>query len=299
MRTLISLLLLLAVLHIQAQELNAKVTVNHSKLNTTEQNVFDELQTKVQALLNERTWTNYKYKEPERIQCSFSITVNEYKQETNQFKCVLLMTANRPVYNSTYTTTLYSVRDGDFNFEFQATDQLEYSGPQNLSNNLVALLAYYAHVIVGYDLDSFSPLGGTTVLQTAEDIVTGAQELGYTGWKAFDDTKNRFALLNDYLDGSMEPYRQLVYKYHRDGLDHMADNPTEARKAITEAIDLLDQSRTAKNMSQLPQLFTEYKRDELVNIFTGQGTSSEKQPIVDILRRVDMSQSATWEKILK
>lgn len=299
MRTLISLLLLSAALHIQAQELNAKVTVNHSKLNTTEQNVFDELQNKVQALLNERTWTNYKYKEPERIQCSFSITVNEYKQETNQFKCVLLMTANRPVYNSTYTTTLYSVRDGDFNFEFQATDQLEYSGPQNLSNNLVALLAYYAHVIVGYDLDSFSPLGGTTVLQTAEDIVTAAQELGYTGWKAFDDTKNRFALLNDYLDGSMEPYRQLVYKYHRDGLDHMADNPAEARKAITEAIDLLDQSRTAKNMSQLPQLFTEYKRDELVNIFTGQGTSSEKQPIVDILRRVDMSQSATWEKILK
>lgn len=299
MRTLISLLLLSAALHIQAQELNAKVTVNHSKLNTTEQNVFDELQTRVQALLNERTWTNYKYKEPERIQCSFSITVNEYKQETNQFKCVLLMTANRPVYNSTYTTTLYSVRDGDFNFEFQATDQLEYSGPQNLSNNLVALLAYYAHVIVGYDLDSFSPLGGTTVLQTAEDIVTGAQELGYTGWKAFDDTKNRFALLNDYLDGSMEPYRQLVYKYHRDGLDHMADNPAEARKAITEAIDLLDQSRTAKNMSQLPQLFTEYKRDELVNIFTAQGTSSEKQPIVDILRRVDMSQSATWEKILK
>lgn len=299
MRTLISLLLLLTALHIQAQELNAKVTVNHSKLNTTEQNVFDELQNKVQALLNERTWTNYKYKEPERIQCSFSITVNEYKQETNQFKCVLLMTANRPVYNSTYTTTLYSVRDGDFNFEFQATDQLEYSGPQNLSNNLVALLAYYAHVIVGYDLDSFSPLGGTTVLQTAEDIVTAAQELGYTGWKAFDDTKNRFALLNDYLDGSMEPYRQLVYKYHRDGLDHMADNPAEARKAITEAIDLLDQSRTAKNMSQLPQLFTEYKRDELVNIFTGQGTSSEKQPIVDILRRVDMSQSATWEKILR
>lgn len=299
MRTLFLALCLLFTLLTRAQELNVKVAVNHTKVNSTEQNVFDELQNKIQALLNERTWTQYKYKEQERIQCSFSITVNEYKQETNAFKCALLMTCNRPVYNSMYTTTLYSVKDADFNFEFQTTDQFEYSGPNNLQSNLVAMLAYYAHVIIGYDLDSFAPLGGTAVLQAAEDIVTQAQDLGYTGWKAFDDTKNRFALLNDYLDGSMEPYRQLIYKYHREGLDHMADQPDEARKAITEALDLLDQSRQAKNMSQLPQLFTEYKRDELVNIYAGKGTSSEKQPIVDILKRVDMSQSATWEKILK
>lgn len=282
-----------------AQELNAKVSINHAKVNTTKTDIFDELQTKLQAFLNERNWTGYRFKEIERIPCSFNITINEYNDNENSFKCTLLMTCNRPVYNSSYTTTLYSVRDGDFNFEFQMTDQFEYSGPNNLSSNLVAMIAYYAHMIVGYDLDSMSPKGGTTVFQTAEDIVTYAQDLGYTGWKAFDDNKNRFALLNDYMDGAMEPYRDMIYKYHRQGLDQMADNQENARKAITEAINLLDETRTAKNMSNLPQLFSEYKRDELINIYKGKGTSGEKQPIVEILKKVDVSQSSKWDEMLR
>ena len=292
-------LLVLQAATLAAQELNAKVVVNHQQVNSTEQAIFDELQNKVQAFLNERNWTGLTFKELERIPCSFNITVNSYDQSDGSFKCSLLMSSTRPVYNSTYTTPLYSIKDGDFNFNFQQTDQLEYSGANNLSSNLVAMLAYYAHMIVGYDLDSMAPLGGTDVLHAAEDIVTYAQDLGYNGWKAFDDGKNRFALLNDYLDGAMEPYRQMVYKYHREGLDHMADNPEEARKAITESLTMLDEARTAKNMCHLPQLFSEYKRDEVVNIYTGHGTSQEKQQVVEILNRVDMSQSATWEKILK
>jgi len=144
-----------------------------------------------------------------------------------------------------------------------------------------------------------SPLGGTSYLQTAENIVNNAQNLGFPGWTSFNDSKNRFGLLNDYLDGSMEDYRMLIYKYHREGLDQMADNSETGRTAITESLNLLESSKNARTMSQLPILFTEYKRDELVNIYTGKGTTQEKEAVYDILFGINTSLSEYWDKIKK
>lgn len=301
MRRLITILtVLLATVAARAQELDAKVSINHAQVgNTTRTDVFDELQQKITSFLNEHAWTEQHYRESERIKCNLNLTVNTYSDTDNSFKCSLLLTVSRPVFNSTYTTTTFSTRDGNFNFSFQPTDQLEYAGFDRMDNHLVALLAYYAYVIIGYDMDSMAPLGGTKFFQTAEDIVTNAESMGYPGWKAFDDNKNRFALINDYLDGAMEPYRQLVYKYHRDGLDQMADNVETGRTAIAEALALLDEAHQAKPLSHLPQLFSEYKREEIINIFKGKGSSQEREAIYDILFAIDPSQNAKWEEIKK
>lgn len=289
-----------ATIGINAQELNVRVSVNHAQVgNTTRTDVFDDLQSKVTSFMNERRWTEMQFRESERINCSFAITVNTYKEEDNLLECSLLLTVSRPVYNSTYTTTTYSVKDADFNFQYQPTDQLEYAGPDRLDNNLVALLSYYAYMVIGYDMDSMAPLGGTEQFHIAEDIANAAENLGQTGWKAFGDSQNRFSLLNDYLDGTMECYRQLIYKYHREGLDHMAENAETGRNAVREALSLLDQARTAKNMSQLPQLFTEYKRDELVNIFSGKGTNDEREEVYRILFNANPAQNSEWEKLKK
>ena len=281
-----------------AQELEAKVSINHQQVgNTTRTDVFEALQEKITNFLNEKQWTGMHFRENEKIACSLGITVNTYSDTDNSFKCSLLLTASRPVFNSSYTTTTYSVNDKQFDFTFQPTDQLEYAGNDHLDNNLVALLAYYAYMIIGYDMDSMSPLGGTQYFHTAEDIVTNAESLGYPGWKAFDDSKNRFALLNDLMDGSMETYRRLIYKYHREGLDQMTEDTEAARQAISESISMLDEAHQAKSMSQLPQLFTEYKRDELINIYAGKGTSQERDDVYKILFNIDPSQSNNWDKI--
>lgn len=290
--------LLSTVQSLQAQELEAKVSINHQQVgNTTRTDVFEALQQKMESFLNEHNWTGMHFRENERIRCNFGVTVNTYSDTDNSFKCSLTVNVSRPVYNSTYTTTTYATKDPNFDFNFQTTDQFEYQGPDRLDNNLVAVLAYYAHMIIGYDLDSMAPLAGTQVFQTAEDICSTAENLGYNGWKAFGDNKNRFGLLNDLMDGSMESYRQLVYKYHREGLDQMADDTEKGRAAIAEALELLDASHQAKTMSQLPQLFTEYKRDELVNIFEGKGTSKERETVYNILSNIDPSQSSEWDKI--
>lgn len=292
------LLILICSQSITAQELNLKVTVNHTKVgNTTKTEVFDDLQTKVTSFMNEHRWTEMVFRESERINCNMAITVNTYKDDENLMTCSMILTVTRPVFNSSYTTTIYSVQDQDFNFEFQSTDQLEYAGSDRIDNNLIALLSYYAYMIIGYDMDCMSPQGGTSYFHIAEDIAAVGENLGQTGWKAFGDSNNRFGLLNDYLDGSMEVYRQMLYDYHRKGLDHMVENVEEGRAVIKESLELLNQSRDAKAMTKLPQLFSEYKKDELVNIFSGKGTNDEREAVYDILFNVNPALNNDWEKI--
>lgn len=287
-----------SLLRLRAQELNAKVVVNSAQISNTKNEVFTALQEKMQNFLNEHRWTDLTFQEQERIACNLNLTISKWDESTSAIEAVLLLTSSRPVYNSTYTTTLYSVKDPDFNFHFQTTDQLEWN-PENVDNNLTALLAYYAYLIIGYDMDSMAPLAGTPYLLRAEDIVTKAQSLGATGWSSFNDSKNRFALLNDYLDGSMEDYRRLIYQYHRQGLDQMAANPEQGRKAITEAIDLLENSRNARVTSHLPVLFTENKRDELVNLYRQQDQGEGRQRVYQVLSDINPSLNDQWEKLLE
>lgn len=279
-----------------AQELNARVIINRSQVSNTKGSVFDALEEKIKQFLNERAWTNLKFRENERIQCSFNINVTAWSESDNSFKATLIVASSRPVYNSSYTSTVWNSNDKDFNFNFQEFDQLEWR-PDQVDNNLTAMLAYWAYMIIGLDLDTFSPMGGTEVLRVAQQIVNDAENLGFSGWKAFDDNKNRYAIVNDYLDGAMEKFRQLQYKYYREGLDAMADNTEGGRAAIAEAIGLLNQAHEDKSLSQLPQLFTDFKKEELASIFHGQGSSKEREDLYDILFKLNPAQSTTWEKI--
>ena len=167
-----------------SQELNAKVVINTSQIGNTNTEACETFREKVQEFLNTKQWTAVKYNEVERIDCTFNITINKYSAQDGAFECTLLLNSSRPVWGSSYTSSLYNTRDQHFNFKFDPADQLEYN-PDNLDNQLMALLAYYAHVLIGMDMDTFAPLGGTPVLQTAEDIVSKAENLGYSGWSAF------------------------------------------------------------------------------------------------------------------
>ena len=167
-----------------------------------------------------------------------------------------------------------------------------------MDNQLTALMAYYAYLIIGLDLDSFAPMGGEDVLQQCMNLTNNAQNLNYPGWKAFDSSRNRFAIINDYLDGAMKPFRQLQYDYYRNGLDVMATNADRGRAAITTALEEdLKKAHADRPLSLLPQIWTDYKRDELANIYRGKGTQKEKQSVYDILFGINASQNTAWEKI--
>lgn len=281
---------------VKAQELEAKVNVNHQKINQSSTAVFDDLQQQLTEFINTRQWTNMQFRKNERIRCTFNIIVNKYNESDNSFECTLSVQSVRPVYNSAYTTTAFSIQDPSFNFRFQQYDKLEFR-PDVIDNELTALIAYYSYLIIGIDNDTMSPLGGTDALTVAQSIVNNAQSFPSKGWKAFDDSKNRYAIINDMLDSGMEPFRRMQYKYYREGLDIMAENADRGRAAITEAIGLLQKSHENKSLSSLPQVFTDIKADELVNIYKGKGTTAEKEKIVEILSNINASKNSSWRQM--
>lgn len=284
--------------HASAQELNAKVVINRSQISNTTEAVFEALQNSLTAFLNERQWTKMTYEDYERINCTFNITLKTYSETDNSFTGSIQVQSVRPVYNSNYSTTVFNIQDENFNFNFQQFDQLDFR-PEQVDNNLTAMLAYYAYLIIGMDMDTMAPLGGTDILQMAMDVANNAQNLGYAGWKAFEDSRNRFAIINDYLDGGLEPLRQMEYEYHRLGLDRMTENTDSARSAVTSAIVLLKQAHENKSQSLLPQIITDIKRDEIVSIYSSKGTREEKEQVYDIVFAINASQNPYWEKIKK
>ena len=297
--TCLTILALLAVLDVHAQELQVKVSVNHSQIQGTDNSVFENLQQTIEQIMNERAWTDLQFQKNERIQCNLNLTVNKYLRDENRFECTALIQANRPVFNAAYNTTLYNNRDANFNFVFQQFDQLNFA-EESIDNQLTALLAYYALLMIGLDLDSFAPMGGTDVLQRCLVLVNNAQNLGFTGWKSFEDNRNRFAVINDYMDEGMKPFRQLQYDYYRKGLDEMTNNAERGRTEISAALENdLKQAHENKPLSLLPQIWTDYKKDELANIYKGKGTQKEKQRIFDLLMGLNASQNNSWELITK
>lgn len=282
---------------ISAQELQAKITINHAQISGTEKGVFDNLQQTLLQFVNNRQWTHLQFQKNERIICNFNITVTKYDRDQNLFTCKALIQANRPVFNSAYTSTLYNNVDDNFTFRFAEYDQLEFN-EQQIDNQLTALFAYYAYLIIGIDLDSFAPKGGEDILQRCMNLTNNAQNLDYPGWKAFSDDRNRYAIISDYLDGALEPFRQLQYDYYRKGLDEMANNAERGRTEITAALETgLKKAKENRPLSLLPQIWTDFKKDELANIYRGKGTQKEKESIYELLFSINPSQNKYWDQV--
>lgn len=282
---------------ISAQELQAKITINHAQISGTEKGVFDNLQQTLQQFVNNRQWTHLQFQKNERIICNFNITVTKYDRDQNLFTCKALIQANRPVFNSAYTSTLYNNVDDNFTFRFAEYDQLEFN-EQQIDNQLTALFAYYAYLIIGIDLDSFAPKGGEDILQRCMILTNNAQNLDYPGWKAFSDDSNRYAIISDYLDGALEPFRLLQYDYYRKGLDEMANNAERGRTEITAALETgLKKAKENRPLSLLPQIWTDFKKDELANIYRGKGTQKEKESIYELLFSINPSQNKYWDQV--
>jgi len=225
------------------------------------------------------------------------MTIIVKKVESDFFTAEIQVQARRPIFNTSYNSPLINLKDVDFSFNYKEFDQLEINA-NTIRSNLTAVLAYYAYLIIGYDMDSYSRLGGTPFFQSAESIVNAAQgsELG-KGWKAFESTKNRYALINNILDEAFKNYRSFFYEYHRLGLDEMTSNITNARDRIAQGLPLVREANRARPSAIVISTFFDAKNDELINIFS-KATEIEKTEVVKVLSDINPTYSDRYEKIL-
>ena len=278
-----------------AQELNARITVNGDKIANANKSVFTTLQNALTEFINNRKWTDATFAVNERIDCSMTIIVNE--MEESSFKGEIQVQARRPVYNSSYTTTLLNFRDQQFDFEYMEGEPLEYQ-ENMLTGNLTATVVFYIYIILGLDFDSFSPLGGTAYIQQAQQIVSLAQSQSWSGWKAFDSNRNRHAVATALQDNASEAFRNLWYTYHRKGLDEMAANPDRGRTTIIEALPALQEVKKARPTSVLLQMFSDAKLDEIVLIYSKE-TTQEKQSGYKFLQEIYPTETTRLEALQK
>lgn len=296
MKYLLLLTLLIISKSIYSQDLNARVQILAPQIPNSNKRTLDVLETSIKDFLNGRRWTADALQAQERIDCNFVITITDWDGSSN-FKAEAQIQSNRPIYNTSYSSTILNISDKDFGFNYSEGQTLDFSD-QSYISNLSSLLAFYAYIITGMDYDTFSKFGGTAYFQKAQTVLNNAQNAPNTGWKAFENLRNRFWLVENLTNKSYNPIRESMYNYHRDGLDVMAENSSKGRKAIFSLLPQLQKIDKQKQGSLLNQLFFTAKADELINILNS-ADQQERMKAFNILSDIDPANSLKYEALKK
>lgn len=285
MKYILSILLMFTSLSsIVGQELNAKLTINTQKVQSADTELFKTLETRLNELLNEQRWTDMVFTRNERIDCTFAITINEVT-EANDFSAEIVISSRRPVYNSSYVTTLLNFRDTQFEFGYMQGQPIEYNS-MTIDNNLIAVISYYAFIIIGLDSDSFSLNGGKPYFAKAMEIANASQSFGTKGWEPFSGKNtNRYDLAIALTEESSANFHTMWYNYHRLGLDEMAANASRGRIRIMESVNEIQILKQNRPNSPLLSLIAEAKTDEIVRACL-QATTEEKQNMKKTLNQL-------------
>lgn len=281
---------------VKAQELNCQISVTSRQVEGTDRQIYNSLQTALYEFMNNRKWSSYSFTIDERIECTMMFTISD-RVSVDQFKGTLNVVLRRPVYKSSYYSPLLNHIDRDIEFKYIEFESLEFNDNSFISE-LTGLLAYYANIAIGLDFDSFQLMGGTPFFEKAMNIVNMAQSSAFTGWKAFEGTKNRYWLAENFTNSSYSKLREFLYNYHRLGLDVMSENVDGGRQAITESLELLRQAYRDKPNSYLLQLILDSKRDEFINVYSG-APDNEKVTVVNLLKEIDPANGSKYQKILE
>ena len=280
----------------RGQDLNCDVVINADQIQTTDRNVFQDMETTLENFMNGRDWTPDEFRVEERVNCSLSITLIEMPT-IGSFKATVQIRSSRPVYNTNYESIALNFADRDWAFTYVESMPLNFN-QNSYTSNLTSMLAFYAYVILGLDYDSFSDLGGDSFYQIAQVIVNNAAQSGFPGWSALESTRSRFALIDDITNQQMQALRSGLYKYHRLGLDLFEQDPETTRANVIEVLESIRVIKSRYPSSIFVISFFDAKTDELVNIFD-QASMQEKRKAYNLLVELNPNKTDIYSKIIK
>lgn len=289
------LLLTVASLSSQAQELEFIVSVNSSQVQTSDQSVFKDMKNSIEQFYNGRKWTSDTYKNHERIKASMLITITKMP-DIGSFTASVQVQSARPIFNSSYSSLLFNFADRDWEFEYVESQPLEFN-ENTYTTNLTSMLALYAYLVIGLDYDSFSELGGTPHFTKAWNIVNNAQQANRAGWSAAGSSRNRYWIAENLNNPQMIELRKGIYAYHRLAMDTFDKTPDQSREIILKALQSIKKVRDVNPNAILVISFFDAKSKELTNIFS-QGNIQVRRQAYDILVTIDPSNRA-YDKIVQ
>lgn len=279
-----------------AQEFNAQVSVIAPRIANAEPRVIKSLETAIKEFFQSRRFTNLNYSPVERLELNILLTINNMPTP-DRYECNLQVIYARPVFGADYNSPILDLVDNQVSFNFLENTQIEFT-PDRFMNNLSSVLGFYAYFILGMDGDTFAPLGGTDFYNLAQQVVNNAQSTAEGGWKSSEDPNNRYFLLDNQLQGVFRPFRELLYSYHRQGMDVMHEDVVQGRKTIAAGLEKLKTVHQAKPASYNLQVFFNAKYNELVEIFKA-AEAQEKSKIFNTLQIIDPGHINQYQNIMR
>jgi hypothetical protein len=295
MRSFLIIVLLSLTLASNSQEFNCQIQIDSRQIQGTDKQIYRTLQNALFEFLNNRTWTNVDFKQNERIEANFVITIQE--RQNDVFKATLNIVASRPVYNSAYSSPLLNYLDDNFDFQYVEFDPMEYQD-NTFTSNITSVFAYYLYMILGMEFDTFSQGGGAPFYAKAESVISAAQSSGFSGWQSYESDKNRYWLTENYTNSRYDDLHTFLYQYHRMGMDNMYDNVDKARSTISQSINLLKNVYDEKPGLFALKLIIDAKRDEIINVFK-EGKPDEQSNVINVMKEIDPANASEYSKITK
>lgn len=277
----------------QSQSLQAEVVVNTQKIDQTNVRIFQNLQKALTEFINKTHWVENADKHSIPIQCHFVFTINSY--DSGNFSAELQVQAQRPVYKSMYVTSLLNYSDKDVQFSYDSFEPIRYN-PTVFESNLTAVIAFYVHVILGLNADSFSENSGTPFFLEAQRIAQLAQSSGQESWLP-KVRANRWQLIEDLTTQQNAVFHQMLYQYHRQGLDQMVDHPLLAKEIIARSLISLGDLEYKRTNDSLISLFFDAKSDEVIALFSDGSAIKDIEKLKQTLTRVYPSLSLQWNNL--
>jgi len=277
-----------------SQELRCNVTISSQRIQGANQNLFRTMQSDIYEFMNTRKWTDHVYGYDEKLRCNIMIILEE-QISADEFSGTIQVQLIRPVFDSSYETTLLNIKDNDFRCKYVEFQPLEFNETSN-RDNLTNILAYYAYVILGFNYDSFALEGGTPYFEKAQAIVNNSQNLPVKGWKSFESERNRYWLLENIMNKSYSDFRKCMYSYHRNGLDLMSQRVEEGRANIANSLRDLQKVFRKRPSTYILQMFFDAKVDELIKVFS-KSFPDERSRVLTILNEIDPSNGSKYAKI--
>lgn len=296
MRKLACLLLVLLSPAIRAQEFNCQASVIAPQVAQAQPRVFQSLEVAIKEFFQNRRFTNANFAPAERIEINLLLTITQ-QPAPDRFEGTLQVIYSRPVYGTDYNSPVLDLVDNQVVFSFLENTQIEFT-PERYMNNLSSILGFYAYFVLGLDGDTFSPLGGTEYYNLAQQVVNNAQNAGEPGWRSSEDETNRYWLLDNQVQAVFRPFRDLLYTYHREGMDSMSEDVAAARRTIAAAIEKLRPVHQVKPSSYNLQVFFNAKYNELVELFK-MGEAQEKSKIFNTLQIIDPGHISQYQSIMR
>jgi hypothetical protein len=279
---------------LNAQELNCLVTVNSDQVAGSNKQVFNTLQQALTEYVNQTKWTNRAVAPEERVNCAMTIIITA--RNNNNFTATLQVQSTRPVYNSSYASPILNIKDNEFNFNYNEFDPLIYN-KNTFDSNLISIIVFYANIILGVDADTFSKYGGEVELKEAQNVMLQAQQSGLSSWQNIVGERNRYLLIDNLLSPKLTVYRDLLYKYHRTGLDNIVNSKTNAQQNIEDSLITLERIYNKTVENYLIRLFFDAKGDEIVSLYSESPQTRNKQRLIQSLRKISPNNNSKWRKL--